>query len=375
MTSDFGVFYHLWSHADQPGELLDRLIGEVGVDHILVPAITGPLEQFRVDPPHPPNLFATGGGWHFPPSAAFYRGVAARPRVARWFGKRDALARVAASAAQRGVTLVCRLDLRDCRPVLDHAPHLCMRNAWGDAAPRAGMCVLNPDVRELLLAAVRDLARYAPAAIQLVDWEPDLAADRRNKRPLDHTPAARTLLDLCFCPACRQIALAGGVDPDLVARSVKTHLNHILADELDATRTRLEEDDLLAAYVAVRQQAAATWMREILAHHSEIRWYHERDDSPPALPWSASAACGPVDWIPVLRGRGSEADPPREGLPATAGRVLPVWRPFVSRPDQLVRSVASVARVVRGPIQFDGIEEAPPEVVDWLRQALRYARR
>lgn len=374
MSNDFGVEYHLWSYANEPGELLDRLIGEVGIDHVTVPVVTGPLEHFRIAPPSPPNLFTTAGGWHFPPAAEAYRGCAVRPRTARWFGKRDVLARVATIVAKHRVRLVCRLDVRSCRPLLEHEPHLSTRNAWGDAAPGAGLCVLHPDTRELLRATVRDLRRYEPAGFQLVDWAPDLAVDRGLPRPLSHTPVAQALLDLCFCPACRQAALAAGVDPDQAARSVRQHLLDALREAPDAIRERLKQDEVLAGYVAARRTAAAAWQRELIARHADCRWYHVCDAPTPNLPWDREPPAGDTACTRIRRGL--VGDTAVSGAPGPAeGRILPAWRPVVTRPDRLVRLVAEAAGRVAGPIEFAGIEEAPPDVVDWLRQALRYARR
>src|SRR5262245_59155093 len=107
-SPSFGVVYPLWNHTREPGNLLDRLVGEVGIDHITIPVVTGPVEQFRPyffpDAPY----FGTEGGWHYPPGE---RLIAARikPHVATWCGKRDILSQVRTAAERQGLKVYLRL--------------------------------------------------------------------------------------------------------------------------------------------------------------------------------------------------------------------------------------------------------------------------
>lgn len=383
---DFGLVYHLWSFGGEPGELLERAVGEVALDRLVVPVVTGAISQFRPDPATSPNLFQTEGGWHYPPSADVYRSGSIRPRTARWFGKRHTLERVAEFARRRDLKLVCRVDPRGVGSLIEHESRLRQRNAWGDEDVSTGACALNPDLRELLVGVARDLERFGPTGIQLVDWAPDVAAGGAAVRPLADSPSARALLDICFCPSCRQAALTAGVDPDHAARSVRLHVEALLGEDEDA-ETRLAEDELLDAYLAARRAECAAWLGQLAATHSEYSWSMLADDPPPTISRLASESASAhldrdafttiyrtAEQTPACDGEDDEKQAPTPAL-WPGGRQMRVWTPSGGRADHLVRVVSDAARQCAGPIDFDGLEEAPPEVVDWLRQAVRFARR
>lgn len=382
---DFGLVYHLWSFSGEPGDLLDRAVGQVALDRLVVPVVTGAVAQFRPDPDLSPSLFHTAGGWHYPPAADAYRAGSVRPRAARWFGKRNALERLAEFAQRRNLKLVCQIDPRPVASLIEHEPHLRQRNAWGDEDVSTGACALNPDLRELLIGVVRDLARFAPAEIQLVNWAPDLSANQTAPRPLAGAPLARALLDICFCPSCRQAALTAGVDPDHAARSVRLHVESLLGDD-ETAESRLADDEVLAAYLAARRAECAVWLRQLAATHSDVCWSMLTEYPPPTIARLAPASTMPhLDcdaFTPIFRTarltptRGEEAgEEVRPTPPPPGGRQMRVWAPAGKRSDQLVRAVTEAARQCAGPIDFANLEQAPPELVDWLRQAVRFASR
>jgi hypothetical protein len=387
MGGDFGVVFHVWDFADQPGTTLDRVLGEVAPDHLTVPVVTGPIERLRLDPAHGPHTFVTEGGWHYPPTRDAYQSGSVRPRRARWTGKRDALGALRSYAADRGVRLVFRVDLRSLTRLPQHEPRLCPRNAWGDESPSAGICVLNADARELLRGTLADLQRYEPAGFQIADWLPDLAVPGGPERQFSWNPLLRQLLDICFCPACRQ---AGNVDPDQAARAVRVHAERMIAgaDEHEA-RERLTADETLRAYVDARRCDALAWLERLAAAHAGLRCYvlaDRRFDTEHWLPAEAAWAHLSTGVVtPVFRSSGlplRDLDLRRELVaPAAArhlesfGLVLPVCLPFVRQADELVRAVSGAARGGISPIDFEGLAEAPADALDWLRQAVRFGRR
>jgi hypothetical protein len=389
MSSDFGLVYHLWSFAGKPGELLDRAIGEVGFDHLTIPVITGPLHQFRPNPDLPPHAFHTEGGWHYPPESARYRSVSVRPRPARWFGKRDVLARVCEVAAKRNVSVILRVDLRAVTGLLEHDPHLRSRNAWGDENMAVGPCVINPDLRELLRCAIDDLLRYEPAGVELVDWTPDEGLERGRSDTRGLRGHCRTLTEICFCPACRQSAATGGLDPEQVARSVRVHFEQLISSSDDEQYgERLRNDEPLRQYLLARRRNSRRWVARLAEANGRLRWYtlHEhwgRDEhwlgSINELPAPDSDALIPLVRCAHLPPEGSSSygllQPTSDGQREVSALALPVWRPFVDHPTELVRGVSQATKSGATFIDFEGLEEAPAMVVDWLRQAVRYARR
>lgn len=380
MRGDFGLVYPLWTDPSGPGELLDRAVGEVGLDHLTIPVLTGRQEQFRLGLASPPHAFVTEGGWHFPPDPGGYKSGRVRPRPARWFGKRNVLGQLCDYTAGRSVAVIFRIDLRAVSSLLEHEPHLRPRNAWGEEVASAGGCPSNPDLRELLQGALEDLRRYGGAGFQLVDWAPDLPTDRKAPRPLDWHAPARRLLDLCFCPACRQTATVAGADPDQAARSVQVHFERLLSQPLDDdVVAKVRGDEVLEAYLQARRRDAGAWLQRLAERYGTWRRYLLTDaesfesigrlvageafrlvlrsDRPPG----ATDESGPQATIRLLDG--------------ACGLALPLWRPTFDQADQLFRVVNEARRAGTVFFDFEGLEEAPEEALDWLRQAVRYAHR
>ena len=54
---------------------------------------------------------------------------------------------------------------------------------------------------------------------------------------------------------------------------------------------------------------------------------------------------------------------------------LAVWRPAFREAAELVRLVAEAVGLGISAIDFEGLTEAAPEAVTWLKQAVRFARR
>jgi hypothetical protein len=387
MSCDFGLVHHLWDSGDEPGTMLDRVLGEARLDHLTVPVVTGPTEQFRLNPAHPPHTFVTEGGWHFPPDPDCYTSGSVRPRAARWTGKRDGLAKLRDHAGNRSVKLVFRVDLRAVTSLPEHEPHLRPRNAWGDENAAAGVCVLNADVRELLRGALADLARYEPAGFQLVDWMVDVAIDRGPTRQFSESPLLRQLLDVCFCAACRQTATVAGVDPDQAARSVRVHIERLIADpEGYKVADKLIEDSPLRAYFDVRRRDALTWLERLAESYGQRQWSlladAQSDHRIAPAGGSVEVSSGtfvrmfrPVKPLRDIRLEEDFRDPQTGQQPESFGLVLPLWYPFVRQAGELVRVVSAATQAGITPIDFEGLEAAPVEAVDRLRQAVRFARR
>ena len=62
MAADFGLVYPLWNHTRAADSLLDRVVGEVGIDHLTVPVVTGAQTQFRLSGGFESPYFHTEGG-------------------------------------------------------------------------------------------------------------------------------------------------------------------------------------------------------------------------------------------------------------------------------------------------------------------------
>lgn len=374
MPASFGIVHPLWDYAADEGALLERVAGAVGLEHVTVPVVTGPRTRFRLSPTVESPLFQTEGGWHYRLSTKSYATVGLKPKKARWFAGGDLLAQLRTRCSDLHLKLGLRLDLRMVHALVDEDRHLCQRNAWGQEVPFAGGCVSNPALRELLHATLGDLQRYEPASIQIVDWLPDCASDRATARPLDWHATVRTLLDVCFCASCRQIAQRDSVDADQAARSARVWVERLLGDA--AAAQPFDEDPILRAYVDVRRADVALWLQRLAADGADRSRWLVRKFGEPVLgncpPWVRllrlpTEARGPLDapgWQPL-----------RTALGEISGLATPVWRPtFVSAAD-LVRFVSQAADAGVSMFDFEGLGEAPEEAITWLKQAVRKARR
>lgn len=380
----YGMVLPLWHYAADGAHLLERAVGEVGLDHVTVPAVTGPVQDFRLDPLAELPHFETAGGWHYPPKTDRTRGKpAARPasssvgRIppvrATWFGDSDVLENLADHARRLKIELVLRLDVRAAVRFSDFGLHAAQRNAWGQALPTAGACASHPDARELLRTTIEELGRYKPLGFQVVHWLPDDHVDRTLPRPLDWQPEARALLDICFCAACRQTAERAGVDADQAARAVRVSVGRLAEQDADDDGCR---DPLVTAYQEARATECADWLRRLAACLGQFRCWlaHESDRTVPSVFFDlprlvvVPPTCA-IDEDRLQRLLSSIT------TDLTVGLSLPVWRPAFSEAPRLVRLVGAAARAGVCHFDFEGLPTTAAPALTWLRQAVRFARR
>ena len=391
MRTAYGLIFRPWDFIGEAGSLLDRALGEIGFDALIVPAVTGPQERFRPEPDSPPHTFMTEGGWHFPVRTDAYQTAAAKPRVAKWCGKRDVLEKIRNAAAQRDVRLILEIDLRAVDGLLEHEPHLRGRDAWGEVPAAAGPCVLNPDLRELLRATLADLARYEPAGWRLVDWMADLAPSGTPRTTFTWHPLLAQLLDVCFCPACRQTAEARGVDPDAAAEAVR-RMTASLMEEPTLDLSVLASGNL-REYLEVRRRDVADWLQRLGESFPGQNFHMRTPLRAVGDPWLLARTAFellPSAFMPVFAQPAfSPSFIPPPGVSAY-GRTFPVWQPDFSQADALVKAVNAAAKgdaaaidassdsashVAASLLEFEGLDTAPRAALDWLRLAVRYARR
>ncbi len=388
MDAQFGVVLPLWSYAADSGALLDRVHGEVGIDFVTVPVITGEQACFRLcAEPRPADAdapalgdepyFHTEGGWHFPPAMKIYSVAGSRPVKARWFGAADVLARLREHSDRLRIRRFLRIELRAVRALSEHEPHLGQRNAWGQEVPSAGLCACNPGVRELLRATLDDLARYEPAGFELADWMPDHAVDCTRPRPLDwHCPRVRRLLDICFCAACRQVAERAGFDPDQAARSVRVHVRRLVGAPPGA-ELEPEADTVLDAYGGARVADCAQWLQRLAQADSNHGYRLLDGPETPAVYSNVSPIEKlrrlPANWQPT--DDWLKAVPRGQAVLHDDGWSLRAWRPCFNAAASLVHAVSEAVHAGLRIFDFEGLDEAAPDVVTWLKQAVRFARR
>lgn len=383
MAGDFGLVYPLWNHTRAADNLLDRVVGEVGIDHLTVPVVTGEQTQFRLSGGFESPYFHTEGGWHFSPQTKLYAASGVKPRVAKWCGTRDVLAAVCEHAAQHGLNVIFRVSLPAVPGLAEQAASLRRRDAWGSEQPAFGPCVCSPDFRELLHATLTDLARYEPAGYELEYLDPTEGSGAVRRPVLWQWTLFGSAAELCFCSACRQLASSAGVDVDAAAEGVRKYISAV-ADR--SPGDVLEGDDGGDAYMGAIQpygQAREADCRQWLARLAEseararlIVLAGDPSDSnlPPRHPWpecTVVTRLNPLSIAPETLAYQVRM----AGISGSRGLCLSVVSPELTGANTLVRAVSAAVAAGMEFFDFEHVEEAPAEVLTWVRQAVRYARR
>ena len=394
MAGDFGLVYPPWNHSTKSDNLLDRVVGEVGIDHLTVPVVTGEQAQFRLSGGFETPYFHTAGGWHFHPQPKLYEPSGIHPRTADWLGSRDVVSEIRDQAAKLGLKLIFRVDLPMIPSMVESAPQMRFHSAWGDL-PGFGPCISNPDYRELISATLADLARFDPDGFELDNLWLEPAGLASATTQLDNLAQLGEPAGMCFCPSCRQEAAVANVDADAAAQAVRARANWLASrspEELAAARPWRMTDEL-QAYLDARRSDMRAWLTRVADAHAPRRMF---------LVDSLGGACGGKrvaelagprwTWLGrvlreilmIMAGLPDRQHPTTRDtsslravlhLSEHEGLTWPVWTPKGPGPDGLVRLVSAAVSDGLEFLDFAGLEESPPGVVTWLKQAVRFARR
>ncbi len=367
MSASFGVVYPLWNHEREPGNLLDRFVGEAGIDHVTIPVVTGPQQQFR---PHffsGAPLFHTEGGWHYPPGAAF---GGQRPHVAAWCGRRDALLHVCEEARRYRLRIYLRLSLPVWPDARRPLPPVLCESPWGQHTAGLHVCANSPVLRELIEHALADFDRYAPDGIELE------VSGWAGLLPALNLAACASLRCGCFCAACRQIAQAANVDVDTAMQRAREHIAAAcatgVAGRVSAGTSVAPE---LAAVDAARRASRAAWLRHLAGQIKGRRFLMWDAGGAGAAAPAGGERGSPTEWEPLLDLSGGPGLEPRATEPHAAAIVCRAWQPASDPAAALVRSVHEHVAGRVTFFDFAGAEEGSFDVLTALKQAIRYARR
>lgn len=330
----FGLHYPLWRHARRPEWLADAL-GQVGFDYIRTPVQGGACYELAFVGPGELTAFSTEGGWHVPFEIAASVRHAARPRIAEW-ATRDWLTPLVETAKERGLSVEVEFDA-GAPTAFRRLEHAMVRNAWDQPVP--GLCALNADLAELVRQILIQLQTHGVKAATIHGPHLDDASRLADQRAVGWRPDVRRWAAICLCASCRQCATLAGIDPDAVARSIRVHTERCAgASPQDASEPH---DELLDQYLAVRRRQVAEW-RDLLPDRPRRIWRNATDSS-----------------------QRSEGEPLR----------MRAGPPEHASADELVRTVQVAARTSVPAIEFVDVDLTPLETLDWVRQAVRYARR
>ncbi|MBL8879419.1 MAG: hypothetical protein JNG88_09900 [Phycisphaerales bacterium] len=327
-----GAIFPLWTFRDGP-QLLERAVGEIGIDHIVVPCVTGPFAVFRNPAFCEPPAFSTEGGWHFPPESKRYVVAGVRPHAARWIAQRDWLSQLVEAAKKLAIGVAARIEPAGATAAMERSEQLWLRDAWGEPfASRAG-CFCNPALRELTATICGDLSQYSLFRVEL--WrEIPFCVTLRGL-------ATAQLETFCLCAACRQLAAREGIDVEAAGAAMKKTIE-ASSEWPEGSHPAQDESELaspLAALAAARSSDTDWWADSL----------------------SRIAGASVID-VCDLQFRGDYAEMEMQ--------------PLVDDPaGEMVRVATSAAEQGAETLMFTGLDTAPRAAIKWAKQAARFARR
>jgi hypothetical protein len=391
MEVSFGVPYYLWNHAE-PDTLLERVLSTVHLNHVTLPLVTGPRAQFRhACFPQAPS-FETLGGWHYWPDGAHYELGGIRPITADWLPGDGPLGAVLDIAQRYELRVAVRLDLTEAPAILEQAQEALQQDAWGQTRFDHRACINQPRIRELIRATIADVLRFQPVAIQLENIE----LDARNLTCGWHDlgPRYRCFLpvsSMCFCRACRKLAVAGGVDPDAAAACERRRDTQLHAEPISRhmAAERMPVEPPLAEYVAIRAADLDRWLAKLSTSIDSQLWVTSylhpfvtgRDRGRLAPPIKAIPSVWMNAWTWSRRKDGQEAtvdDPPEileDYAPAVPGAAFNLCISDVVIPaERFEHRAREFIRAGTRWIEFNSLEEAHRDALQWIRQIVTSIR-
>jgi hypothetical protein len=366
---------------------LARMAGDIGTDAVSVATTLYGVEQFRPRAPAGQQRFVHDAAAHFQPDGKLYTNTRIRPVAAGWMKSRNPLDKIARAAQKEN------LGLR-AWTVCCHSSALAAKHPLASCVDVFGnpmgtwLCPANPEVREYLAALVEDLSRNYP--LEAIELEAANFGDgphyhRHYQAGVAPGPVERVLLWWCFCPSCRQRAEGGGIEVESVVASVRGCLDRMFRLERPAYSSieeALEADEHLAAYFRMRCEAVTSLLAS-LRRQTNVRLLVHVDSSA----WDSGANIARLSehcdgFVATAADYGSPAWSERVDrlvqATGTTGRVdlgLACCPPRVSDGPALVAATHRAAQSGYAGVGFCNYGLAPEPCLDWVRQAIRFARR
>lgn len=374
----------LWDLVDEGiDDVLDRIKGETGVTGIVIPVHGTAVRQFRPHAGVSPRSYAYDGGTLFQPDTSRYAGTRLRPAVFEGIRKSNPLKSVVQGCRARGLKAGCLVVACECGPVAERHGHAAIRDILGDRHQR--LCPVNPDVQEYVRSLLADLAEnYELDSIRLAQLGygcgPE-GAQAYGKFVLG--PVESWLLTICFCESCRQLGKREGVDVDAAAAAASETIEAACRTG-DAARSTVAEfvadREPLAAYLDWRAVQLNAWIGTLKTSCTATLLV-EPHPEPLCSGISSQQLSDAFDMLACACPQVSAA-----GVDAELANIDAVWdRSLVSMgvsagadcPDSqsLVAAVARIAKSGCHSAEISDYGSIPLDRLDWIRQAVRFARR
>jgi hypothetical protein len=377
----------LWDLVDEGvEEALDRIKGETGVTGIVVPVHGGGLRQFRPHPGVSPRSYEYDGGALFQPDSSQYRGTRIRPVVFEGIRKANPLKTVVQACHDRGLRVGCGVAACHCRPAAERHGHATVLDVLGDRD--YWLCPVNPDVQEYVRSVLTDLiGNYGLDSIRLshigFPWS---SGSNPVTRFNEHHgfvmgPLELWLRTICFCESCRQLAKRDGIDVDSAARVAGDVLNAACrtgSSSRGDVAGFVEAHDALDTYLRWRTSQLHRWICTLKTacgctlvvedHPEHLRSGISLQDIPDAYDVVLLRCREPAALGADSSQAGRDWEPSRISAWFSAGAECP-------NSDALVRGVVQAAKSGCHSASVGDYGSVPLERLEWIRQAVRFARR
>ncbi len=377
---------------DQEGieAAVGRMAGEIGVSAISVTATLHSLRERRARAAPGPRTLDLEAAAHFQPDAPRYANTRLRPIVAAWLKARNPLEKIFREAEQVG--LHRRVSIAACHSAALAAryPLTACVDVFGDPITSC-VCPANAEVREFVAALVDDLsANYPVETIELADfWFGGRHLHPHLRSGISLAEVESGLFDWCFCASCRQRATDRGLDPEQAASRVRDHLE--AAFRLEPPRCGsldklLAEEPTLAEFHRLRLETVTSLLKQVRTRTKARLLVDLSGLSAGEAAWCAvsltglAACCDGLLLAPPTADHHEERAFFEEAVKAVHGPPhvdlsIECYPPRTRTAPALVSEVRRLAEAGYAGFGFFNYGLAPEPCLDWVRQAVRYARR
>lgn len=369
-------------------------LADLGMDGLSLGLIQPAVRAIRRTATGGPRVNYQSAGFHFQPDARAYASARIKPVAAKWLRQRNPVERIARIASEQNLRVDARIDLTDLSDVLERVPFAGSVNIFGEPLG-TGLCFSNPDSIALMNAIFEDVCKNYPIGrIELTGFGfPDRLTSGEANCSLICNALESHLLSLCFCPSCRDRASRAGVHVERALSAVQNGLDaqFRLEPPFDlAVDMFLQRNPDVAAFEEVRRQTTRALIAN-LREQSRVRlaWRASRDETE----WNAAEIGEQFDSIIVCGDTPPSIDrgeAPHVSMTAVLegarwdqyrrppGRIEIALRPtppFHVDSQSLIRHVKSLSDAGHTTLHFGPMGELPAACLEWVRQAIRYAKR
>lgn len=360
-------------------------LADLGIDVISLGLLQPSVRAVRRSAADGPRVIQQPAGFHFQPDGKVYASSRIKPIAAKWLRHRNPIERIVRTAIDQNLGIHARLDFTDLSDVLHHVPLAGMVNVYGESCA-ARLCPSNPDANALMESVIEDVCKNYPfGRIELTGFGFTDRLTPGDARGAPQCSAIEShLLSLCFCPSCRDRAGRDGVRVDRVVSDVQIGLDAQFRLEPPADLTLemfLQRHPDVAAFEESRRQTTLSLLATLRRVSTiPLTWRPALDDSPATSTafselFESIIVCGDAPTVKSHVAPDTAAWK-RKWQPASRVEVaLCPMPPNHADAQSLIRHVKSLCADGHTTLHFGPMGELPPPCLDWIRQAVRYAKR